>query len=97
MTAMTAPSWPPDETHPIEKWTDHELVDQYRFLTAELAADDSQYLKSDDSPLAAIEEELRRRGLDVLADDVEPDSASAGREVDGPSPFRPEPEDTSQA
>ena len=86
---MTAPSWPPDESHPIERWTDHELVDQYRFLTAELADDDPQYLKSDDSPLAAVEEELKRRGLDVVADDVEPDPASAGREVEGPITFPP--------
>ena len=86
---MTAPSWPPDETHPIERWTDHELVDQYRFLTAELADDDPQYLKSDDSPLAAVEEELKRRGLDVVADDVEPDPASAGREVEGPITLPP--------
>ena len=86
---MTAPSWPPDENHPIEKWTDHELIDHYRYLSAELADDDSEYLNSDDSPIAAIEEEIKRRGLDVLADDVQPDPASAGREAEGPVTFPP--------
>ena len=86
---MTAPSWPPDDKHPIEKWADHELVDQYRYLSAELADDDSEYLNSDDSPIAAIEEEIQRRGLDLLADDVRPDPASAGREDEGPVTFPP--------
>ena len=80
---------PPDETHPIEGWTDHELIDQYRYLSAELAATDPEYLNSDQSPITAIEEEIKRRGLDVLADDVQPDPASAGREAEGPVTFPP--------
>jgi len=86
---MTAPSWPPDENHPIEKWTDHELIDQYRYLSAELADDDPEYLRSDDSPIATIEEEINRRGLEVVAADVQPDPASAGREAEGPITFPP--------
>jgi hypothetical protein len=86
---MTAPSWPPDDNHPIEKWTDHELIDQYRYISAELADDDSEYVKSDDGPIAAIEEEINRRGLDVLADEIQPDPSSAGREADGPIAFPP--------
>ena len=86
---MTAPSWPPDENHPIEKWADHELLDQYRYLSAELADDDPAYLRRDDSPIAAIEEEINRRGLELVADDVQPDAASAGREAEGPITFPP--------
>ena len=81
---MQGRNLPPDETHPIEKWTDYELIDQYRYLSAELAAIDSEYLRSDQSPIAAIEEEIKARGLEV-ADDVPPDPASAGRETEEPT------------
>jgi hypothetical protein len=76
---MTAPSWPPDDHHPIENWTDHELIDQYRYVQGELNDEDPD---NDDGPLDALVEEIARRGLTVLADDVEADSASAGRETD---------------
>jgi hypothetical protein len=74
---MTAPSWPP-EHHPIEDWTDHELIDQYRYVQGELNDEDP---KNDDGSLDALVEEIARRGLTVLADDVEADPASAGRET----------------
>jgi len=73
---MTAPSWPPEEHHPIEDWTDHELIDQYRYLKGDLA---DQGLESEDGPLDALVEEIGRRGLEALADDVDEDPASAGR------------------
>jgi hypothetical protein len=75
---MTAPSWPP-EHHPIEEWTDHELIDQYRYVQGELNDEDP---KNDDGSLDALVEEIARRGLTVLADDVEADTASAGRETE---------------
>ena len=86
---MTAPSWPPDDRHPIEEWTDHELIDQYRYIKAELAAEEREYLESDDSALAALISEITRRGLDDLAEAVEGDPASAGREAEGPVTFPP--------
>ena len=75
---MTSPSWPPEE-HPIEQWSDHELIDQYRYVQGELSDEE---LTTRDGPLGALVEEIARRGLSVLADDVEPDAASAGREQD---------------
>jgi hypothetical protein len=77
---MTAPTWPP-EGHPIEEWTDHELIDQYRYVKAETADDVPDHRSSDDGPLAALVEEIGRRGLEVLADDVGADPSSAGRET----------------
>lgn len=76
---MTAPSWPPEEHHPIEDWSDHELIDQYRYVKGELSDEDPA---SEDGPLDALVEEIARRGLTVLADDVEADPGSAGREGD---------------
>ena len=76
---MTAPSWPPEERHPIEDWSDHELIDQYRYVKGELDEEDSE---SEAGPLDALVEEIARRGLTVLADDVEGDPGSAGRETD---------------
>jgi hypothetical protein len=74
---MTAPSWPPEDHHPIEKWSDHELIDQYRYVQGELADEDPE---TDDGPLNALVEEIARRGLGFLADDIEADPSSAGRE-----------------
>ena len=75
---MNAPSWPPDDSHPIEEWADHELIDQYRYIKAELAAEDPDSLESDDSALAALISEIIRRRLDDLAEAVEGNPASAG-------------------
>jgi hypothetical protein len=55
------------------------LIDQYRYVQGELNDEDHN---NDDGPLDALVEEIARRGLTVLADDVEADSASAGRETD---------------
>lgn len=64
---------------PIEEWTDSELIDQYRYLQAELADEDPE---TEDDPIEALVEELSRRGLMSLADEVEPDLDTAGREKD---------------
>lgn len=76
---MTAPSWPPDDHHPIEDWADHELIDRYRYVKGDLADEDPE---SDEGPLDALVEEIQRQGLGSLADDVEADVGSAGRETE---------------
>ncbi len=76
-TVMDAPSWPPREDHPVENWTDDELIDQYRYIKAGFAGDDSEYLDNDEN-VAALIQEIIRRGLDDLAEAVEEDPASAG-------------------
>jgi hypothetical protein len=54
------------------------LIDQYRYVKGELSDEDPE---SEDGPLDALVEEIARRGLTVLADDVEADPGSAGRET----------------
>jgi hypothetical protein len=54
------------------------LIDQYRYVKGELSDEDPE---SEDGPLDALVEEIARRGLTVLADDVDPDPGSAGRET----------------
>jgi len=84
---MTAPSWPPDDRYPIEEWTNDELIDQYRHVKAEFAGD-SEYLDGDEQ-VGMLIQEIIRRGLNGLAEAVEDDPASAGREADGPVTFPP--------
>jgi hypothetical protein len=74
---MNTPSWPPRDDHPVEDWTDDELIDQYRYIKAEFGGDDSEYLDNDDN-VAALIQEIIRRGLDDLAEAVEGDQSSAG-------------------
>jgi len=78
--AMTAPSWPPVDHYPIADWTDDELIDQYRWVKVEFAGDESDYLDTDDN-VAVLLQEIIRRGLDGLAEAVEDDPATAGRET----------------
>lgn len=78
---MTTPSWPPQDDHPVEDWTDVELIDQYRYIKAEFGGDDSEYLDNDDN-VAALIQEIIRRGLDDLAEAVEGDQSSAGPDQD---------------
>jgi hypothetical protein len=78
---MTTPSWPPQDDHPVEDWTDDELIDQYRYIKAEFGGDDSEYLDNDDN-VAALIQEIIRRGLDDLAEAVEGDQSSAGPDQD---------------
>jgi len=86
-SAMTAPSWPPDDNYPIGEWADDELVDQYRYVKAEFG-DDSDYLDGDEQ-VGLLIQEIIRRGLDGLAEAVEEDPASAGRDAEGPVTFPP--------
>jgi hypothetical protein len=53
------------------------LIDQYRYVKGELADEEPE---TQGGPLDALVEEIARRGLTVLADDVEGDPGSAGRE-----------------
>lgn len=54
-----------NQSKPIEEWSDSELLDQHRFIAAELAQE-TQFKKSGDNrPLDVIEEEIRRRGLAI--------------------------------
>ena len=55
------------------------MIDQYRYVKGELDEEDPE---SEAGPLDALVEEIARRGLTVLADDVEGDPGSAGRETD---------------
>lgn len=81
MRRKVRPRRPPDGGHPIELWSDHELVDQYRYLLAELDDEDAGYIRSADSPIDVVAKEMKRRGLDTMIEEVEGDASSAGRET----------------
>ena len=76
---MTAANWPPHDQYPIVEWTDDELIDQYRYVKAAFGGDESDYLDSDEN-VAVLIEEIIRRGIEDLAEAVEEDPATAGRE-----------------
>ena len=71
---------PPD--HPIESWTDEELLDQYRYITAELSQERQVAKESDNNPAEVLADEIRRRGLSLPVDSS---AASPGREAEDPS------------
>ena len=75
---MTAVVWPPESHYPVAEWTDEELVDQYRYVKAEFAGEDSEYLDTDEN-VADLIQEIIRRGLDGIAEAVE-DSARVGQD-----------------
>jgi hypothetical protein len=81
MRRKLRPRRPPEGGHPIEIWSDHELVDQYRYLKAELDDEDPGYVESEDGPIDVITKEMERRGLQPLIDQVEGDASSSGRET----------------
>jgi hypothetical protein len=68
-------SRPATTNAPIEDWTDSELLDQYRFLLAEL--DDVE--TGEEGPLEVMRAEIRRRGLKVPPSN-HADADNAGRE-----------------
>ena len=72
---MTQPIWPPQPRYPIEEWTDNDLLDQYRHIKSQFAGEDSDYLDDDDN-VAALIQEIIRRGLDGLAEAVADDPAN---------------------
>lgn len=69
-----------DATRPIEEWSNEELLAQYRYVKAELSAEEPGYRDSDGAPADVIEEEIERRGLRPDREDLIPDAASPGRE-----------------
>ena len=68
--------------HPIEEWSDEELLDQLVFLRGELADQPEAMDDADTNPLASVEEEIARRGLSVPAGS---DPHMPGREDQAPS------------
>jgi hypothetical protein len=77
---MTAANWPPNDDYPIAEWTDDELIDQYRYVKAAFGGDESDYLDRDEN-VAVLIEEIIQRGIEDLAEAVEEDPATAGRET----------------
>ena len=57
----------PGTDHPIEEWSDQELLDQYRYIAAELSQDLAVNREADNSPIDVITEEIQRRGLEIPA------------------------------
>lgn len=72
----------PEPDHPIEEWTDEELLDQLVFLRGEMA-DEPPEVNADPetSPVAAVEQEIARRGLTIPAG---ADPRTPGREDTDP-------------
>jgi hypothetical protein len=63
--------------HPIESWTDEELLDQYRYIRAELAEDRQVNKDSENNPAEVLADEIRRRRLPLP---THSSAASPGRE-----------------
>jgi hypothetical protein len=61
------------------EWTDDELIDQYRYVKAEFGGDESDYLDTNEN-VAVLIEEIIQRGIEDLAEAVEEDPATTGRE-----------------
>ena len=66
----------------LEDWTDAELVDQFRYLEAE--TEEVPGNERDNAPMERLRQELRRRGLESVVDEVDADAASPGRETADP-------------
>lgn len=71
-------------SRPIEEWSDEELLEEFRYIKAELADEDPEYRDGDGAPADVIEDEIRRRGLEPDREDVIPDAESPGREDEEP-------------
>ena len=71
---------PPD--HPIESWTDDEVLEQYRYIRAELAQERAVSKEGENNPAEVLADEIRRRGLALPTDSS---AASPGREAEDPS------------
>jgi hypothetical protein len=74
-----------DRRRPLPEWTDEELVAEYRHTKDEVTQEGTQNLDRDDGSAGALEEELRRRGLEPDREDVIPHAPSPDR----PSPSTP--------
>ena len=66
--------------HPIEEWTDEELIDHYRYLLAE-TADLPDGGSLEESPVDIAKAEIMRRGLEEDVDETDADASSPGREA----------------
>ena len=75
---MRSPNAP---DHPIESWTDEELLDQYRYIRAELADDRQVNKDGENNPADVMADEIRRRRLPLPTDSS---AASPGREGEDP-------------
>lgn len=70
---------PAELDHPLEEWSDAELLDQLRYVRAEFADMDTD-TDEDASPEGAIAQEIRRRGLDVPeGEDLDTPGRAEGR------------------
>ena len=69
--------------HPIEEWTDQQVIDQYRYLLAE-TADLPDGGIHEESPVDIIRAEIMRRGLEDASDETDPDGS-----IPGPEGFDP--------
>ena len=68
--------------HPIESWTNEELLEQYRYIRAELAQERPVNTDGDNNPEEILADEIRRRGLPLPA---EASTTSPGRQGAEPS------------
>jgi hypothetical protein len=71
----------------MSEWTDAELVAEYRHTKDEVTDEGTQNPNRDDDSPGAVEEELRRRGLEPDREDVIPDASSPDRPSSS-TPFR---------
>jgi len=65
--------------HPIEEWTDQELIDHHRYVLAE-TADLPDGGPLDESPIDITWAEILRRGLQDDVDETDEDASSPGRD-----------------
>ena len=66
----------------MESWSDDELLDQYRYIRAELAQERPVSKESANNPAEVLADEIRRRGLPLPTDSS---AASPGREAMDPA------------
>ena len=65
----------------IEDWSDAELLNQFRYVAAEFAAEEESTRAGDYGPLDVLRNEIEKRGLTVPAS---ASAASPGRETTPP-------------
>jgi hypothetical protein len=67
---------------PLAEWSDHELIEQFRFVLAE--TEGLPDARSEHGPVDALREEMERRGLDTEVVGFEADAAPPDRETSDP-------------
>jgi hypothetical protein len=68
-----------DRRRPLSEWSDEELVAEFRHTKDEVTHEGFQTPDRSNAPAGALEDELRRRGLEPDREDVIPDAPSSGR------------------